>query len=58
MEMWKPVKMSAASPRQMVEQIALCGVPPRKYSTRGGYNISSCIAMETTQTQRERFETI
>lgn len=30
MEMGKPVKMSAASLRQMVEQIALCGVPEKK----------------------------
>lgn len=47
MEMWKPVKMSAASLRQMAEQIALCGVPSRKNGTRGGYYISSHIAMET-----------
>lgn len=47
--------MSAASPRQMVEQIALCGVPSRKKKsgTRGGYYIGSCIAMETLLTVRE-----
>nr|CDQ07579.1 Bm11908 [Brugia malayi] len=58
MEMWKPVKMSAASLRQMVEQIALCGVPSRKNGTRGGYYVGSRIAMEAIQTHREHFEAI
>jgi hypothetical protein len=38
MEMWKPVKMSAASLRQMVEQIALCGVPSRKMDVQYHYH--------------------
>lgn len=40
---WKcgrPVKMSATSPRQMVEQIALCGVPSRKKMGHGVVIIS------------------
>lgn len=46
--------MSAASPRQMVEQIALCGVPSRKKKWNTGWlYISSCIAMETLLTVKE-----